>query len=80
MRALQNSKCTVEYREDQKEIFGRDLTDHYNDPAFYTKSKRGIKKAWQAIETRWTDSTSMHDLLQICQEFGIRSHYWYMVD
>ena len=80
MAKLQNKNCAIQYRETEKEFFGQDLTDHYNDPAFYTKSKRGLKNAWKAIESRWTEETKMHDLLVICQEYKIRTHYWCMVD
>lgn len=44
MQTLKNDYCIITYEEDKKEIFGRDTTDHYNDPAFYNTSKRSIKK------------------------------------
>ena len=80
MVLLQNKKCCVEYKETEKQFFGQDFTDRNNDPAFYTKSKRGLKNAWAAINTKWTETTTMHDVLMICQEFKIKTHYWCMVD
>mgnify|MGYP001589288920 CR=1 FL=1 len=80
MNVLHNSKCSVEYDAGKKSIDGRDLTDHYNEPAFYSKSKRGLKLAWADMIAKFTPQTTMHDLLVICQEHGIRCHYWCMVD
>jgi len=77
---LQNTKCSAEYDPERKEIFGQDKTDHYNDPAFYSKTKRGIKAAWEEIKAKFTPETTMHDLLEICQAHNIRTHYWCMVD
>lgn len=76
----QNSKCFVEYRPEEKEIFARDLTDHYNDPAMFTKTKRGIRNAWAAIVLTWHDDMTMHDVINILGEYKIRTHYWCMVD
>jgi hypothetical protein len=78
--SLENSQCCLVYDDEKKEIFGQDRTDPYNDPAFYTKSKRGLAKAWNAMQTLWTVETSMHDALVICQAHKIRTHYWCMVD
>ncbi len=77
---LQNKKCSVEYQTDEKQIFIRDLTDHYNEPAAYSKSKRGLNKAWEAIKVVWTDTTTMHDVTDIFQTHNIKYHYWCMVD
>ncbi len=79
-QTLQNKYCRVEYRPNDKQIFGEDLTDHYNDPAFYTKSKRGLKNAWEAIAELWTEEARMRDLMNICQDYKIKTHYWCMVD
>jgi len=79
-QTLQNQHCRVEYRQDDKQIFGEDLTDHNNDPAFYTKSKRGLKNAWEAITELWTEEVRMRDLMNICQDHKIKTHYWCMVD
>ena len=80
MESRQNEKCFIEYREDKKEIFGRDLTDQNNDSAFFTKSKRGLKKAWAEVVKQFTPETRMHDLLTIMQNNGVKMHYWCMVD
>ena len=77
---LRNSNCIAKYDTIERTIDGRDLTDHYNEPAFYTKSKRGLKLAWTTMIARFTPQTTMQDLTAICQEHGIRYHYWCMVD
>ena len=80
MERLKNELCSVEFRPDEKEIFARDLTDHYNDPAMYTKTKRNIKRAWDSIQKRFTPETKLFDVIEILREFNIRTHYWCMVD
>lgn len=77
---LRNDRCFVQFDEDAKEIFGRDLTDGYNGPAFYNKTKRGLKTAWASIEKCFCEQTTMHDLMAYCDLAGVRTHYWCMVD
>lgn len=77
---LQNKNCCTEYREDDKQIFTRDLRDMNNEPATYTKSKRGLKKAWEAIVAAWNDDMTMRDITEIFAGHGIKYHYWCMVD
>jgi hypothetical protein len=77
---LQNSQCCVEYSAEEKEVFCRDLTDHYNEPAFYTKSKRGLKAAWEQVKREWTESTKLHDVQDIMRKNGVKTHYWCMMD
>lgn len=76
---LKNEKCCIELRSD-KEVFGRDLTDHYNDPAFYNKSVRGLKKAWAALQNDFTAETKMYDAIGILRLNGIKCHSWCMMD
>jgi hypothetical protein len=80
MSILKNEKCMIEYDEEKKEIFGRDLTDGYNDPAFYNKTVRGIKKAWQQVTEQFTEQTTMRDVMRIISSNNIKTHYWCMVD
>jgi len=80
MEKLQNTKCALEYRIEGKEIFGMDLTDTMNDPAFYTKSRRGVGKAWEKIKSVWNDSMSMNDVIFLLRDNNIKTHYWCMVD
>lgn len=80
MATLQNEKCIISYDEEKKEIFGRDLTDRYNDPAFYNKTVRGIKKAWLTLENSFTDSYTMFDSMRVLDDNNIRTHSYCMMD
>jgi hypothetical protein len=79
-KSLKNIRCAVEYDPEKKEIAGRDFTDKWNEPAFYSKSKRGMEVAWAEVEFKFTPETTMHDLLTILENNHIRVHYWCMVD
>jgi len=80
METLENKKCYIEYRESDKRLFGRDKTDQNNDPAFYTKSKRGIKKAWESLKLEFTDESTMYWVQRFLNDNKIKTHYWCMVD
>jgi hypothetical protein len=79
MTTLKNKNCMVELQSD-KEIFGRDLTDRYNEPAFYNKTSRGLKKAWAALTEKFNDNTTMLDAMNILSQHKIKTHYWCMMD
>ena len=80
METLQNKNCCIEYCESEKGIFGRDLTDENNDPAFYSKSKRGIKKAWEVLTKDFTHDSNMYWVQRFLNEHKIKTHYWCMMD
>ena len=46
---LKNLYCMIELQSD-KEVFGRNLKDSYNEPAFYNKTFRGLKKGMEGID------------------------------
>ena len=77
---LQNEKCYIVYRPEDKEIFCRDLTDRNNEPAIFNKLKRNIKHAWKEIQDSWTPETKMRDVCDILTKWKIRYHYWCMMD
>jgi hypothetical protein len=77
---LRNDLVKIEYREDRKEIFVRDLEDRNNDPAFYTKTRRGIKKAWAAMVAEFNDTFTLYNAHKVCERNNIGTHYWCMVD
>ncbi len=77
---LHNPLCKVEFDTEAKEIFARDLQDKYNEPACYNKTKRGIKKAWEALNAKWSDNTTLHDVINTLRDAGIKTHYWCMMD
>ena len=80
MAYLSNDYCNIEYRDEVKEFFGRDLTDNWNDPAFYNRTKRSYRKAKEALIASFTEKTTMNDVMTLMRGNGIRCHYWCMVD
>jgi len=75
-----NTHCCVEYDQYKNEIFARDLVDMNNEPAFYTKTKRNVKKAWQEIQAMFDENTRFNQVWDCCSKHEIRTHYWCMVD
>ncbi len=77
---LKNANCVVTYDPEKKSIFGQDLTDHFNDPAFYSKTKRGIKAAWECAKIAFSPTSRMWDVMAVLNSHGVRTHSWCMVD
>lgn len=78
---LKNEKCLIHLNiAERSDINGRDLTDQHNDPAFYTKTVRGLKKAWEKLSEEFTEETTMYQAINILNEAGVRTHSWCMVD
>ena len=80
MTRLNNLLVSVEIREDKKEVFARDLTDQYNEPAMYTTSKRGLNKAIEALKASFSETTNFHAVLNTLRDNGIKTHTWCMMD
>lgn len=78
-KVLKNENCLIRYDLDKKEIFGQDLTDHYNEPCFYNMNKR-IKKGIEALEKEFNNNISMHDAMTILHDNNIKTHYWCAMD
>lgn len=77
---LTNALVTATYRANTNDVFARDLTDRFNEPAFYTKTKRGLAKAWANVAANFTDRTTHNDLMRMFSDAGVRYHYWCMMD
>ena len=77
---VENQKCSVSYDAERKQINGDDKTDHFNEPAFYTQSKRGIEKAWQALVKDFKSEMGMYDVARYLSERKIKVHTWCRVD
>lgn len=80
MNKLITENCSIEYRPEDKQVFCRDFTDKDNEPAFYSTSKRGLVKAFEALAEVWNDSFTLHKTAEFLHERGIRTHYWCMMD
>lgn len=76
---LKNMYCEIELQSD-KEVFGRDLKDSYNEPAFYNKTYRSLKKAWKALKDSFDESTTMREAMQILNDNNVRTHSYCMMD
>jgi len=77
---LSNENTRIEYNVSTKRIFGKDLKDRNNEPAFYNKTVRSIKKAWKALEESFTPNTTMYEATNILRQNGIKTHEWCMMD
>jgi hypothetical protein len=77
---LKNKNTEITFRPDEKQISGRDFVDQNNLPAFYTKKKRNIAKAWAEIKASFNDGTRLRDVMEICNKYNLCTHYWCMMD
>jgi len=77
---LTNALTRIEIDLETRKVFGRDLSDLFNEPAFYNRTVRGLKKATVALQAAWTDKTSLHDAIKVLHANGVQTHYWCMVD
>lgn len=77
---LRNDKCFIEFIPETKKIFGRDLTDRYNEPAFYNETVRSAKKAWAVLQKEFHDDMTMHQAMRILMDNNVRCHSWCMMD
>lgn len=59
-----------------------DLTDPQNRPCTYTKTKRGVAKAWQCLKTKAASGeiTTMRQAETFLIEQKIRLHSWCAMD
>ena len=72
--SLKNSKVSVVYRRNEKEIHGSDLTDMCNMPMFYTVKRQGIDKAWNELLDVFDDNTSFGECMKIIGYDKVRSY------
>ena len=77
---LINSKCRITYDKLSKEIFGSDLLDQWNEPKFFSRSRRGLEKAWAVLQDSFTEDTSMEKVRDILRNCNIYTHYYCAVD
>lgn len=78
---LANEKCVIILsRGAHQEIIGTDLTDRANEPRFYSKSKRGIEKAWKILSEKFNEEMTMGKVQDILWENKIKTHSYCAVD
>jgi len=77
---LINHNCDVFFDEEDKSINGRDLTDHNNEPTFYSTKKRGLKKGWEQLEKEWNQYMTMYGAINILNKFNCQCHSYCAID
>lgn len=77
-----NAKVVVRRDPVEGTVYGRDLTDAYNEPSFYTKSKQGLDGAWkEIIELVGRDpEATMSRVADLLENKGIKIHRYCAVD
>ena len=75
---LGNKYCSICFEGDS--VDGRDLTDRYNEPAFYTRNKRSIKKGWKDLTESFNAETKMYDAMGILNKYNLKCHSYCMMD
>ena len=81
---LEKCNITIDYENGKLEkIFCKDLTDRYNEPCIYTKTKRGLDKAVVEvirIVSEKKQETTIRDLQDLFDSMNIRTHYYCAMD
>ena len=79
MKNLDNHKVSITFDE-IGQISGRDKEDQNNLPAFHTRNKRGIAKAWKELETQWSENITMYEAIHILDKYNLNCHSWCSMD
>jgi hypothetical protein len=77
---IENDKCRIYIDLERKEISGTDKEDQYNLPAFFTQSKRGLKKAAETLKAKIHPQMTMNQAIQVLRDCKIKCHYYCRMD
>lgn len=77
---IENDKCRISFDLEKKEISGTDKEDQYNLPAFFTQSKRGLKKAAATLKVRFHPEMTMNQAILVLRNCKIKCHYYCQMD
>ena len=77
---LTNANCSAKFSIEHKRIFVEDHRDQYNLPAAYNRTRRGIKKAWAALEAGWSDNIGFHEAVNVLSDSGLGMRCYCMMD
>ncbi len=80
IKTLQNHNYYAQYNEDTNEITSKNRTDHFNEPAGYSESKRGLERAWQKAEKEHNEYTTFQGFTRIMLDNKIKFHTYCMMD
>jgi hypothetical protein len=75
-----NSICSVSYDSSAQSFDGADLTDHNNEPRFYSQNKRSHKRAASALKTGFTSTTTMYEAMQLICNNGVKCRSYCAMD
>lgn len=75
---LDNGHVRIEYRD--RGISGRDKTDKFNEPAFFTKNKRGLDRQWLHLVAAFTPETTFRAAINVIREQGAKVHDYCAMD
>lgn len=75
-----NKYCVISYDPIEMDFSGSDLTDHYNEPRFFNKTRRSHKKAFENLKDNFNGTTKFSDAISILTEKGIRIHSYCAMD
>jgi hypothetical protein len=75
---LENAHVRIEYRD--RGISGRDKTDKFNEPAFFTKNKRGLDRQWLHLVGAFNDDTTFRAAINVIREQGAKVHDYCAMD
>lgn len=85
-KELINENVKITLRDDANfvelgmRIVGRDLSDKFNEPTFFSQSKRNIDKAWEILVEKFTPATTMYQAMEILSQNKIKTHSYCAVD
>jgi hypothetical protein len=77
---LRNKHCTAKFHPERKAITMDDLTDSNNLPSAYNRTRRGIKKAWAALEASWTEEMRFYEAVTLVDTCGVKMNTYYAMD
>lgn len=72
MGKLENNNVSVSYNPETKELSGEDK--------FYNTTKRSTKKAWEALQKDFSESTTYHQAINILIANGVAIRSYCMMD
>lgn len=82
VRVLENGTTRVELTADFRgvQIGGDDKRDKFNEPRFFTTSKRGLVRAWVALCLAWTETMTLNEVERFIAAQGVRTHGYCAMD
>ena len=80
MGKLENNNVSIRYNPETKEFTGEDKLDSFNLPAFYNTTKRSTKKAWEALQKDFSESTTCYQAINILINNGVAIKSYCMMD